>query len=228
MSMTREEKVAKNYLRRVLASNGYRTYSEIFQKFDFNFTSDPSVVAYMIPEKGVIVANRGLDEHQICVIIRHEILHAYLMHEQRLLAKLAEERGIDLDDIDDTTLDELKGDLYKNKDFNIAGDFEISNRGYTEKDKEIVRNIELNGRTLSGLVTEDHHPEWVDMSIEEMYDALQKERQKEDTEVDDDVVSGILISSNGGIPPIFVGADGVVYGSKQMKKMWYANGGGFN
>ena len=33
MSMTREEKVAKNYIRRVLSSNGYPTYSKIFEQF---------------------------------------------------------------------------------------------------------------------------------------------------------------------------------------------------
>ena len=58
MSMTREEKTAKNYLGRVLSTNGYPTYAKIFQKFDFNFTNDPSVVAYLDHQRGVIVANR--------------------------------------------------------------------------------------------------------------------------------------------------------------------------
>jgi len=32
----------------------------------------------------------------------------------------------------------LRKELYKNKNFNIAGDYEISNRGYTEEDKKTV------------------------------------------------------------------------------------------
>ena len=75
MGMTKEEKIAKNYLRRVLSTDGYPTYAKIFEKFEFHFTSDPMVVAYLDPKRGVIVANRGLDENQISVIIRHEILH---------------------------------------------------------------------------------------------------------------------------------------------------------
>ena len=203
MSMTREEKTAKNYLGRVLSTDGYPTYAKIFQKFDFNFTNDPSVVAYLDPQRGVIVANRGLNEHQICVIIRHEILHDYLRHEKRLLDKLAKDKNLDPDDLDDITIQELKKDLYSNKDFNIAGDYEISNRGYTDKDKETIRNIELNGRILSGLVTEDDHPEWVNMSIEDMFDELKKEKDK--IKPEDDIVLGAMSSD------YFVGIDGVLY-----------------
>ena len=213
MSMTREEKVAKQYLRRVLNTNGYPTYSKIFEKFDFNFTNDPSVVAYLDPQKGVIVANRGLDENQICTIIRHEILHDYLRHEKRLLDKLAKDKGLDPDDLDDISIADLKKDLYSSQDFNIAADYEISNRGYTDKDKKIVREITLNGRKLSGLVTEDEHPEWVDLSIEEMFDELKKERKK--IKPEDDVVLGAL-SPDG----YFVSADGVVYASPEMFKQF--------
>lgn len=35
-------------------------------------------------------------------------------------------------------------------------DDEISNKKYTDEDKEIVRNMWLNGRLIGGLVTEDH------------------------------------------------------------------------
>lgn len=210
MSMTREEKVAKNYLRRVLSTNGYPTYAKIFEKFDFNFTKDPGVVAYLDPEKGIIVANRGLDENQICVIIRHEILHDYLRHEKRLLNKLAAEKGLDPDDLDDLSIKDLKKDLYSNKNFNIAGDYEISNRGYTDRDKETVRNISLNGRILSGLVTEDDHPEWANMSIEEMFDELRKEQ--ENIKPEENIVMGVMAPLPKGITePIFIGVDGVIY-----------------
>ena len=223
MGMTKEEKIAKNYLRRVLSTDGYPTYAKIFEKFEFHFTSDPMVVAYLDPKRGVIVANRGLDENQISVIIRHEILHDYLKHEKRLLDKLAKEHDLDPDALDDIAINDLKKELYSNKDFNIAGDYEISNRGYTERDKKTVRNIILNGRTLSGLVTEDDHPEWADLSIEEMFDELRKEKQK--IEPEDDVINGVMLSE---IDPavadiakqlgsdVFVGMDGVIYSSPKV------------
>lgn len=206
MSMTREEKAAKYWISRVLSSNGYPTYAKIFSNFDFNFTNDPGVVAYMEPKKGRIVANRGLDENQICVLIRHEILHDYLQHEKRLLDKLARDNNLNPDELDDLTIADLKKDLYKNQDFNIAADYEISNRGYTEKDKDIVRKINLNGRILSGLVTEDDHPDWVDLSVEDMFDKIRKEKQQMKPE--DNIIMGAL-SPNGDV---FVGIDGVVYG----------------
>ena len=64
--------------------------------------------------------------------------------------------------------------LYKDKSFNLAGDFEISNRGYTDEDKQTVRHLIINGNMVSGFVTEDDHPDWFDWSIEDMYDALRE------------------------------------------------------
>ena len=180
MSMTREERIAKNEILKILAKSGYPTYANILDNFDVNLTQDPGVVGYMEPGKGRIVLNRGLDLDQVSTITRHEILHQYLEHEKRLLKKLSKSKNLDYDNLDDASLNDLKYELYSNKDFNIAGDYEISNRGYTDADKEIVRNIKLNGQILTGLVTEDEHPDWVDLSIEDMYDKLSAERKKDE------------------------------------------------
>lgn len=181
MSMTREEKFAKTLIQKRLSEQGYPTYADLLGYFDFNFTTDDGVIAYLEPSKGRIVVNRGLDEDQISVVIRHEILHNYLEHETRLMRKLANESGIDYDNLTDMNVDEVKNikkTLYGNKDFNIAADYEISNYAYTDLDKETIRKLDVNGRILSGLVTEDEHPDWVDLSVEEMYDELRKERQE--------------------------------------------------
>lgn len=179
MSMTREERETKNYIQNKLAEQGYPTYASILGNFDLNLTRDPNTVGFMEPGKGRIVLNRGLDENQVSVIIRHEILHYFLEHERRLLKKLAQEHNLDFDKVDDNSLTDLKRKLYSNDLFNIAADYEISNRGYTEDDKDDVRNILLNGQVLTGLVTEDDHPDWVDLSVEEMYDKLREERQNQ-------------------------------------------------
>ena len=55
---------------------------------------------------------------------------------------------------------------------NVAEDMEISNRGYTNKDKQAVRHIMFGDEIVSGIVTEDMYPDWVDLTFEEMFDKL--------------------------------------------------------
>lgn len=189
--MTQKEKKAKRILRKLLNEQGYPTYSNIFNEFDLHLTSDPNVVGYMEPGKGVITLNHGLDMSQISVIVRHEILHEYLNHTVRLLKKVNapstniydyKQKKVDPNDL---TISDLLNLGYNPRQANIAGDYEISNRGYTEEDKAVARAIKLNGQELRGLVTEDDHPDWVDYTVEELYDALQQERQQQDPQPED-------------------------------------------
>ena len=182
MAMTKEERATRDYLAEKLGEQGYATYAKLFMLFDLRLTSDPRYVGFMEPGKGRITLNRTLAEHQMGLIIRHEILHEYLSHEMRLLDHLAEKYpDMDPDDIS------LKNILYGSDIYNIAADYEISNRGYTERDKQDVRNIQLGGQVVSGLVTEDKHPDWVDKTVEEMYDLLQDEREKAKEEAEQDL-----------------------------------------
>lgn len=209
MAMTKQEKLLKLWLIRKLKSQGYLTYAKILREFDIQLLSEnSSAVAYLDPAKGLFAMHPTLDDNQVSVIIRHEILHAYLQHEKRLLDKLAKEHGLNPNELDDLSIKELKQELYSNSLFNIAGDYEISNKGYTDKDKEIARNIIFNGRVVSGLVTEDEHPDWVDMSIEEMFDELRKEKQQDKNSGDDEkIVLGALQDET-----TFVDIEGHVYG----------------
>lgn len=182
--MTREERATREALADRLAEQGYVTYSELFSLFDLNITYDPTTIGYMIPNKGTIVLNGTLKPQTMMLVIRHEILHEYLTHEKRLIDHVAKKHGLDPDDLDDVSLEDIKNEIYKDSNFNIAGDYEISNRGYTEQDKQDIKNIELNGQIVSGLVTEDEHPDWVDLPLEDMYDNLVDElnKQKDDIE----------------------------------------------
>ena len=209
MAMTKQEKLLKLWLIRKLKSQGYLTYAKILREFDIQLLSEnSSAVAYLDPAKGLFAMHPTLDDNQVSVIIRHEILHAYLQHEKRLLDKLAKEHDLNPNELDDLSIKELKQELYSNSLFNIAGDYEISNKGYTDKDKEIARNIIFNGRVVSGLVTEDEHPDWVDMSIEEMFDELRKEKQQDKNSGDDEkIVLGALQDET-----TFVDIEGHVYG----------------
>ena len=207
MSMTKFERQAKNEVLDVLREEGYPTYARLLNMFDVNLTSDPGVIGYMSPSEGKIVLNKGLDIEQVSVIVRHEILHEYLTHEMRLLKHLAQSMGLDYDDLDDIKIKDLKKELYKNSNFNIAADYEISNRGYTDADKETVRNIKLNGQILTGLVTEDEHPDWTNLSVEDMFDKLNDLMKKEQEEMDPDTIYGSLVDMT-----TFVDENGVAYG----------------
>lgn len=164
--MTAEEKATKADIIDLLGEQGYPTYAKLFSKFALHLTADESVIGYMIPNKGIIVINRFLLLNQVSTIIRHEILHQYLDHGNREVAKLGEVRNMSLHELS-----------------NIAADYEISNRGYTDNDKRISRRIRLNGQILQGLVTEDEHPDWVDMTYEEMLDELMKEESKDQSKM---------------------------------------------
>lgn len=155
MAMTKLEKSAKEQVIEILQEQGYPTYARLFNLFDLNLTEDPGVIGYMEPGKARIVLNSGLSINQVSVVVRHEILHEYFTHGEREKEYIkTHKRNVD------------------HNLSNIAADYEISNRGYTDADKVTVRAIILNNEVLSGLVTEDKHADWVNMTYEEMLDKL--------------------------------------------------------
>lgn len=167
--MVWKDEEARDQITDILRQQGYGTYARLFRLFDFYFTDDDNVIAYMIPQKAAIVVNEKIKgEKMVSVLVRHEILHEYFTHYEREL------------EYDKS----YSGKLPSNKSrlSNIAGDFDISNRGYTDEDKYTVRNIKLGDKLLSGLVTEDHHKDWLNLSFEEMYEKLLKEKAEDESE----------------------------------------------
>lgn len=154
---------AKKQLIRTLREEGYPTYAWLLEPFDIYLTDDPETVGYMIPSQAKIVLNELLSIDQVSTIVRHELLHEWLTHARRT-------QKFDKEHPDRMTNHEIA---------NIAADFEISNRGYTEKDKRNSRRLKLGGQVVQGLVTEDQYPGWEDMSFEEMYDKLTDEYTKD-------------------------------------------------
>jgi hypothetical protein len=106
---------------------------------------------------------------QLDVVLRHEIAHNLLMHQIRML-----DQFIDYYDVDEETARHIQHSSLHGI-LNIIEDFEISNTRYTDTDKEIMRNIILNGKEIHCLVTEDHNEDWAEMSLEEMFHALTQE-----------------------------------------------------
>ena len=162
-TMTARDEAAKEQIIRKLRSEGYPTYARLFDLFDLNLTDNPDVVGYMLPGKAKIVLNENLSIDQVSTIVRHEILHEWLSHGAR-----------------SEKFDKEHPDLLPDHDTsNIAADYEISNVGYTDKDKRAARAIILGDKTLQGLVTEDQYPGWEDKSFEEMYEKLLKKNLEE-------------------------------------------------
>lgn len=167
--MTRQEWLAKNQIMKYLIEEGHPSYARLLDYFDINLTEDPNCIAAMQPGKARIFLNKGLEIDQVCTCVRHEILHEFFNHQERLLKHL----GLDPD--------EVPADLHQLG--NIAGDYDISNKGYTDQDKRIIRRLKLNGQKLRGLVTEDDHEDWLDLSFEDMFDKLKAEMEKNTPEL---------------------------------------------
>ena len=168
--MTADERAAKEQIMDTLYQEGYKRYAQLLSNFDINLTNDPNVVAYTIPSKATITINPSLSSKQVSLIIRHELLHNFLKHMLRMEAHV----GSDVWNKRDPTMHELS---------NIAADYEISNRGYTPLDKKNAKRIRLNGKAVEGLVTDVDHPEWVNLSMEEMFDELNKENSAEKQQI---------------------------------------------
>ena len=195
MAMTDWEKRAKAELQTILRKQGYPTYADLFDKYHFNVTRDPGVLGYMEPATGTIVINADLDIDQASVTIRHEILHYYLQHVKRMYNKVAREMGLDPKAVDDSSIEDINRVVFSTIT-NIAGDYEISNLAYTDKDKAIIRG-------MNALVTEDDHEDWANLTMEEMFDKLREEAASKPK-----IVYGALLDST-----TFIGADRKVYGA---------------
>ena len=158
---------AKQEIINILRKQGYPTYARLVDLFDIYLSDDPEVIGYMLPGQSKIVLNKDLNINQVSTIVRHEVLHEYLTHGPRQAA---------FDAAHPELHPELAGPIS-----NIAADYEISNKGYTDADKSIARAIKLGDKILRGLVTEDEYPDWQDMTYEQMYQKL-LEKDNEDRE----------------------------------------------
>ena len=161
---------AKRQIMRILREQGYPSYARLLDLFDVYLTDDPEVVGYMLPGKAAITLNKELSIEQVSTIVRHEILHEYFTHHERT-------QKFDKEHPD---LLPLGAD---HEASNIAGDYEISNKGYTDADKNIARSIILGDKVLRGLVTEDQYPGWENMAFEELYEKILEERKKDSEQI---------------------------------------------
>ena len=155
---------AKRQIMKILNNDGYRAYAEFLSKLNVKLVDPKVCMTAQIDNKGTISINRTLNADQVSVIVRHEILHLRLDHFNRLYKWLEKHPGKE-------PTDPLARQIFYQMN-NVAADMEISNRGYTTKDKRAIRSLMFGDEILSGIVTEDEYPDWVDLTFEEMFDRL--------------------------------------------------------
>lgn len=177
---TSEEKQFKSYLEKeLLYRKGYKRYADELKDYYVNLTDDPRIIAAIDPKNFIVYINR---EHMydnpdtLSMLIRHELLHSFLNHNEREIRAIAYELGYDPDDLTKVDFEDILKEMGKANfayrqynsahSGNIAGDLDLS-RYYLEKDIEITKE-------LGGLLLEDH-PEWMGLSFEEIRQAVVEE-----------------------------------------------------
>lgn len=189
--MTDRERKVKKALCQLLIDKGHRKYAERFWKLDFNIVDSKKhpdfTAAISFDDATVFISDGFLGSgqgifNQLDVLLRHELAHNLMMHQIRLMYVFKKMHAHD----PDTAYEHIRYSASLHEILNIIEDFEISNKRYSAADKKIVRAMQLNGRVIGGLVTEDHRQSWANMSVEAMYDALSKELIQINSEIRSD------------------------------------------
>ena len=187
--MTKIEREKKFELCSLLVKNNHREYAKRFWELDLNLVSaakEPKFVAAISFDEATVYLSDAFFNgdpkifEQLDTVMRHELAHNLMMHQIRMMHvfKKAFEK-----DNPEEAYEQLKYSASMHELLNWLEDFEISNKRYTAADKELARAIKLNGRTIHGLVTEDHRDNWLDMSLESMYAQLSTELAKINSEL---------------------------------------------
>lgn len=177
--MTDRERKVKKALCQLLIDKGHRKYAERFWKLDFNIIDSKKhpefTAAISFDEATVFLSDGFLGSgqgvfNQLDVLLRHEMAHNLMMHQIRMMYVFKKLHANDPDE----AYKHIRYSASLHELLNVIEDFEISNKRYSSADKQIVKNMTLNGEVIAGLITEEHRS-WEKMSLEAMYDELSKE-----------------------------------------------------
>lgn len=185
--MTDRERKVKKALCQLLVDKGHRKYAERFWKLDFNIIDSKKhpdfTAAISFDEATVFISDGFLGSgqgifNQLDVLLRHEMAHNLMMHQIRMMHVFKKLHAHDPEE----AYEHIRYSASLHTILNIIEDFEISNKRYSAEDKKIVRTMQLNGRVIGGLVTEDHRG-WDRMPLEAMYDELTKDLIRINSEI---------------------------------------------
>ncbi len=179
--MTKEEQQVKEEIVRLLIKNNHRKYAQKFWELDLNLVSakdEPNFVAAISFNEATVFLSDGFINggpgvfSQLDTVMRHELAHNLMMHQIRMMHVFKHQHA---NDDPELAYDQISSSMSLHELLNWIEDFEISNERYSNADKKIARDLELNGELIHGLVTEDHRSGWVDMSLEDMFTELEAE-----------------------------------------------------
>lgn len=182
--MTRREREVRHKICELLIKNNHRQYARRFWELDLNLVDslkEPNFVASISFDEATVFLSdaflTGGDSvfNQLDTILRHELAHNLMMHQIRMMHLFKQKFA---NDDPDEAYEQIKYSASLHDLINWIEDFEISNTRYSKADKQLARNLQLNGKIIRGLVTEDHRDSWVNMSLESMYYALSAELAK--------------------------------------------------
>jgi hypothetical protein len=219
--MTPEEERVKFDICKLLLQNNHRKYAERLADRNLSLNlvdseKDPEFIAAISFEEATIFVSDAFLKggpgifKQLDMVMRHELAHNLMMHQIRLMHVF---KTMHANDDPDGAYEQIKYSWNLHTLLNWIEDFEISNERYTAADKKVARALELNGRTIHGLVTEDHRAGWVDMPLETMYKQLAGEIEQ----VNDNIRNNPLwrpVDAKGKI-------DGLSYESASMIAKYY-------
>lgn len=157
-------------------------FAERLRFFDINIVPldvDKDFTAAISFDEAVIFISEGflkvqLTEEQVFeqlnVLIRHELCHALLMHQVRMMHELVQKYG-------DEAAKHLSVSMSLHSLLNAIEDWDISNQAYSSEDKKLVKKLKHSLREMPGLVTEldNDSKGWENISLEEMYNEVEKE-----------------------------------------------------
>lgn len=179
--MTDEEQQVKEDIVRLLIKNNHRKYAQKFWELALNLVSaedEPDFVAAISFNDATVFLSDGFINggpgvfNQLDTVMRHELAHNLMMHQIRMMHVFKHQH---VNDDPELAYDQISSSMSLHELLNWIEDFEISNERYSNADKKIARDLELNGTLIHGLVTEDHRSSWVDMSLEDMFTELETE-----------------------------------------------------
>ena len=189
--MTAEERKVKKELVALLVSKKHPKYARRFIDFDFNLvdaTKFPDFTAAVSFDEATVYLSTGFLGsgpaifNQLDVLLRHELAHNLMMHQIRMMYIYKQQHSDD----PEHAADSLSSSMSLHQLMNVIEDLEISNKRYSAADKKIVHYMTLNGRLIGGLVTDELRANWVDMSLEEMFDELSAEIAQINIEIRND------------------------------------------
>ena len=173
--MTKREQQVKEEIIKLLRANKHNKYAARFELLDFNIVpaggpdGDPNFTAAISFEDATVYLSENFLNgdraifNQLDFVLRHELAHHLMLHMIRMAHKIGDDKYYHI------KFSELQSA------FNVIADDEISNTRYSAADKITARNLIMASRTIRGLVTEDHRPEWAELTLEEMYEKLIEE-----------------------------------------------------